>query len=409
MIAITLIILFAPHILSLESVSYSDQELPKTQHPDVGLNVLELIEKYNYPVERHRDIQTDDGYLLEIHRIPYGLKNGPAENKPVIFLMHGLLSSSADWINMGPEKSLGFLLADMGYDVWMGNARGNTWSRKHVSLNPDGFFDQRKFWAFSWNEIGMYDLPAMIDYILEVTNQNSLYYIGHSQGTTSFFVMGSERPEYNKKIRLMVALAPVAYMSHATNPFLQVLSPLEGVLEVLAGLIGIYEFMPSQQGLETIGSIFCRDGAIFQEMCAGIIFLIGGFDSQQLNRTLIPVMMSNTPAGASVKQFVHYAQGVTTFQFRKYDFGLVENLVKYGSRKPPSYGLNNIEAPVALFYGKNDWLASVVDVEKLAKKLPNVVKQYLVPFDKFNHLDFLWAIDVVPLLYESVFDLLAQY
>lgn len=101
----------------------------------------------------------------------------------------------------------------------MGNVRGNSYSRKHVLYDPDGSrSDREKFWKFSWHEIGVYDTPTMIDYILSVTGQKTLHYIGHSQGTTAFFVMCAEKPEYNAKIRLMHALAPVAYMDHAVSP-----------------------------------------------------------------------------------------------------------------------------------------------------------------------------------------------
>ena len=49
---------------------------------------------------------------------------------------------------MGPEKGLGYLLADLGYDVWLGNARGTTWSRKHIIYNPNR--DLRDFWSFRY-------------------------------------------------------------------------------------------------------------------------------------------------------------------------------------------------------------------------------------------------------------------
>lgn len=58
--------------------------------------------------------------------------------------------------------------------------------------------------------MGVFDLPKMIDFALNHTQNKDLYYIGHSQGTAAFFVMGSVRPEYNSKIKLMTALAPVA-------------------------------------------------------------------------------------------------------------------------------------------------------------------------------------------------------
>lgn len=60
---------------------------------------------------------------------------------------------------------------------------------------------------------GVYDLPATIDYVSSQTNYTKFHYVGHSQGMTAFFVMTSERPEYNEKFLLVTALAPVAYMT----------------------------------------------------------------------------------------------------------------------------------------------------------------------------------------------------
>lgn len=110
----------------------------------------------------------------------------------------------------------GFLLYNLGYDIWMLNARGNDYSTGHLKYNRTGD-DRRDYWNFSWHEIGIYDLPATIDYILKQTDYSRLHYIGHSQGTTTFFVLCSEKPEYNDKISLMVAMAPVVFIGHNNN------------------------------------------------------------------------------------------------------------------------------------------------------------------------------------------------
>lgn len=110
------------------------------------------------------------------------------------------------------------MLADLGYDVWLGNARGNHYSRHNEFHNPDKH--KAKFWNFSWHEIGTIDLPAMIDYVLAKSGQEKLHYIGHSQGTTVFYVMCSEKPEYNDKIKAMFSLAPVAYMKNIISPLM---------------------------------------------------------------------------------------------------------------------------------------------------------------------------------------------
>lgn len=72
----------------------------------------------------------------------------------------------------------------------------------------------------------------MIDYVLEQTGFEKLHYIGHSQGTTSFFVMGSQLPSYNDKILSMQALAPVAFMSNLRSPFVRAASLFLNTLDV---------------------------------------------------------------------------------------------------------------------------------------------------------------------------------
>lgn len=131
---------------------------------------------------------------------------------------------------------LGYRLADEGFDVWLGNSRGNFYS-----TNPINYFNSiprilpqfgKSFWQFSWHEIGFYDLPASIDYVLQTTGKPKLHYVGHSQGTTAFFVMASERPEYNEKIVTMHALAPVAFMTNVKSIPVRIIEPFRSTLQV---------------------------------------------------------------------------------------------------------------------------------------------------------------------------------
>ncbi|XP_059057965.1 lipase 1-like [Achroia grisella] len=356
---------------------------------DVKLSVGELILKYGHPLERH-EVVTEDGYILTMFRIP---KKGP-----VVFLMHGLLGSADDFVIGGPEVSLAYLLANDGYDVWLGNARGNKHSRRHISLNSS----EPIFWEFSWHEIGFYDLPAMIDYTLNITNKKSLYYVGHSQGTTSFFVMGSLRPEYNEKIILMIALAPAAYMSHTKSPLVRLLAPISSTINTVLKSLGIHEYLPNSPIVRTLISILCDTEQMAGVLCMYILMMFSGLTSE-INITVLPVLIGHVPSGGSINQVLHYVQEVKSGKFRQFDHGNDGNMVKYGRKTPPSYPLEKISVPIYLVYSGNDLLCQQEDIYKLCGKLKNCTDIYRISDEyQFNHLDFVWSKHFKSLVYERI-------
>ncbi|KPI97392.1 Lipase 3 [Papilio xuthus] len=390
---------YIDELIRSESYNYI---FPDNTLEDAKLDVPGLIRKYKYPMEVH-EVTTSDGYILQMHRIPHGRDQNqvPDPKRPIVFLMHGLLCSSADWVMSGPGSAFGYLLAEEGYDVWMGNARGNYYSRKHISVNPDDI----DFWQFSWDEIGDIDLPTMIDYILDHTEREKIYYVGHSQGTTVFFVMCSLHPEYNYKIKAMHAFSPIAFMAHNESPLLKAMASFDNSMKILSALIGVGEVMSNNLFLKWAGESFCKDQAITQAICSNILFYIGGWSDEQLNTTMMPVYFGHTPAGSSVRQFIHYEQGFFTKDFRRYNHGPLKNIVLYGTRLPPKYDLSNILVPVFLYYSNIDPLAAVPDVNRLYKELGSKSKMMIL-LPSFNHFDYVWGINANTLLYDVVIRLM---
>ncbi|EFN63585.1 Lipase 3 [Camponotus floridanus] len=109
---------------------------------DSILDTPEMIRKAGYPAESHV-VMTEDGYLLTLHRIPGGNDSLP------VLVQHGLFCSSADWVVLGKGKAFAYLLADQGYDVWLGNFRGNTYSKAHIFLSPLN----TTFWNFRVSQL----------------------------------------------------------------------------------------------------------------------------------------------------------------------------------------------------------------------------------------------------------------
>ncbi|XP_032664161.1 lipase 3-like [Odontomachus brunneus] len=406
----------------------------------------ELIKTHGYIAETH-NVWTEDDYRLRVHRVlpsddripPVSLDDHTNDwnvadiydsnhnssvspeschqtsetpcaftsSKVPVLLFHGLLSSSADWVLLGSHNALAYVLCDNGFDVWLGNARGNSYSRNHKYYSVK----DSEFWNFSWHEIGYYDIPALIDYILNKTGHTKLYYIGYSQGTTAFYVMGSERPEYNDKVKSMISLAPIAYLANQKSPLLKCLVYFYRLMEWGSVVCNVHQCFPRNKWWQTrLLSSFVRTAprAMTKGFCYCWFHLIAGFGSDQLDKLILPSIFGHFPAGASTKQVFHYAQLITSKSFQKYDHGAELNKALYGSIKPPEYNLSKVKTPVTIFYSDNDFLTHTTDVLKLAKKLPNVKQVKKIQYDKFNHIDYLWGRDAKTLLYINIVKILKK-
>lgn len=385
----------------VEPASYNFDTLSMLENPDVVLSVPGIITRHGYICETHTVIS--QGYVLNIHRIPRS-KHGRLVPSKTVLLQHGLFASSADWIMNGPGKGLAYVLADAGYDVWMSNIRGNRYSKDHVWFKTNS----QAYWDFSWHEVALHDVPAVIDYILKTKGTDTkITYIGHSMGTTILFAMLTMKPEYNDILSAGFALAPVVYLSDMKSP-LKSMAPIASNLAYLDELQGTYEFIPKNSALGKISST-CNGENMDSLICKNIVFYLCGFNERQFNKTLLPVFLAHLGTGTSWKTALHFSQEILSGKFQKFDYGYLSNWRIYGSGSPPEYDLSKVTVPIKLFWSKNDLLSSEKDVMQLYNKLPTKPEMFLVPDEKFNHLDYLWAIDAPRLLNNEVLNSLHTY
>ncbi|KAE9322187.1 hypothetical protein PR003_g17300 [Phytophthora rubi] len=387
-----------------------------TVDPDVGKTVVEIVQARGYAIETHQ-VTTSDRYVLTMYRLPKTYSetqsgSAAAANKPAVHLQHGLLDSSFTFVSNFRNQSLAYVLADAGFDVWLGNNRGTTWSRSHLDYSTD----DAEFWDFTWEDMGLYDLPAFVNHILDITGRSTVSYVGHSEGTTQAFVGFSKNQEIAKKVDYFGALAPVAWTGHTTAQLFVALAKLKVDNAFLN--LGFTSFLPHTDLLETLLSdVVCTN---LDKLCDSAIGLIAG-PSVNLNATRIPVYLSQTPAGTSVKNMAHYAQGIRDDTFASYDYGcscvrllginlcsslICKNKAVYGSFDPPAYPVGAMVYPRTGFYiGATDTFATSADIAQIRAGLPSGTIVHEKTVAAFSHLDFTWAQNANELVYQ---DLLAQ-
>jgi pimeloyl-ACP methyl ester carboxylesterase len=387
-------------------------------------------------------VTTDDGYILTVHHI---FPSAAAPPAGVVLLQHGVLDSSDTWVLTSedvPNECLPFLLATLGWDVYLGNTRGNVYSQAHHTLSPT----DPAFWQFTFDEFAHYDLPAKIDFILGRTGAQKLVYVGHSEGTLMMFAHSTISPNIADKVELFVALAPVTSVAHIYGGFLRYISELpasvieflfgnkdilprgstlgelvpalcklepsvcDDVMCLLAGCLGQSTVNTSRLADITAYVLACSDDVreASHAFCACVLSLslslswslllsISLPPSLPLSHSLVTAPLSTRthshfPSGSSVMNILHYKQLVENGGFRMYDFGsAAANNAHYNQSTPPDYPLGSFSVRTAFFTGSQDTLADPTDVQALLAAVPAATIAYKENFDDYGHADFIWV------------------
>ena len=380
---LTTILLQLSQLTKTAQMAYSEDQtlvdfkgiFGKPQDPaQCSVSFVQRIIPAEYPFETHT-VVSEDGYYLTLIRMQAKgttMRNG----KPVVFLMHGLGNGAENYYQNGEEKALAFLLANAGFDVWLGNNRGSRFSRRHRTFS----IYSKQFWNFSFDQLARYDLPAFLQYVNGVTGSRQIRYIGHSQGNTQMFAALSDpviRPLVVPYIKEFHSLASIVFLNKNKVPVFSLGSYFIKQVQELAYKLGVNYLNLAGCGFNQTELNYwnslcrstpakCYKQAKMQNIHPSAI--------DNWARAGYRHVMSHS--GTSAMSMIHFgqlakAQSSDQNVFPKYDYGAQGNQKFYGRPAPPSYDLSLITESVFLWAGTDDALSTPAEIAVLQSELKN--------------------------------------
>ncbi|XP_050205022.1 triacylglycerol lipase 2-like isoform X2 [Mercurialis annua] len=347
-----------------------------------------------YICQEHK-VTTEDGYILSMQRLPADSFGTPSY-KPPVLLQHGILTDGSIWLYNSPNQSLAFILADNGFDVWIGNSRGTTHSKGHTSLCPK----DPDYWNWSWDELAAFDLPATINYVHSQTAQK-LHYVGQSLGSLTVLAALSQEKLLNT-VGAVALFTPIAYLGHTKSLMAKAVSNL--FLAEAFYWLGLHEFLPSGVATSMLFEDICNKPGF---NCSDIMSAITG-PNCCIDPSSEHVL---EPQPTATKTMIHLSQMVRRGNLAMYDYGnIIENMVHYKKLTPPTYDLTMIPNDIPLFLGcgEKDFLVDERDMQILLNKLQDhdTDKLTVLKIKDYAHADFLFGFNANQVVYEPLIDFL---
>ena len=322
-----------------------------------------------------------------------------ANRRYPILMVHGLMQSSGAYC-ANDDDSLAFYLCKSGYDVWLGNNRCGL-GPEHSSLSTS----DPRMWSWNIQHLGVLDLAALMSRVLYETGFEKLGLVCHSQGTTQTFVAlaKEQRPELGERMSVFCALAPAAYagpmLERAYFRFIQCVPDslfrlVFGIHAFIPFMVAVHRWMPSRVygtlGYHVFSFLFQWTDARWDRGLRDRMFQFApvyvssetmrwwlGRDGFSRQRCIL----------ATDKVCKHEAEEDHRVERGIDDGRLRRDTAWYGPQMPP----------VAMWIAGSD---DLVDGKRLLQRFcngrePHVRVVHSKIIDEYEHLDVLWAMDVI--------------
>ncbi|KAE8389686.1 Alpha/Beta hydrolase protein [Aspergillus alliaceus] len=323
----------------------------------------------------------------------------PSKRKYPVLLMHGLLQSAGAYCT-NDEDSLAFYLCKSGYDVWLGNNRCGL-TPEHTTLSTS----DPRMWTWNIRHMGVLDLTALVSRVLYETGFEKLGLVCHSQGTTQTFVAlaKDQRPELGERLSVFCALAPAAYagplIDRSYFRFMRIISP-----DMFRIVFGIHAFIPFMMTVHRY-----LHPKIYGTLGYYVFSYLFGWSDTHWDRGLRDRMFQFAPVYVSAET-MRWWLGRECFATQKCilstrEVGLLETEEDHrfekgiddGSPRSDTAWYGCQAPPMALWVAGAD---NLVDGRKLLRRFRNgrephvhIVHEKII--GEYEHLDVLWAMDVI--------------
>lgn len=318
-------------------------------------------------------LTTNDGYYLTMFRLQGPIGHYPVHRTAVqsVLIMPGLGMSADSWFP-SPEhgEPMPIQLYEAGYDVWLASTRGTGSSSGHVKYDSGhSCEDSEKYWDWSFSEIGLYDIPAMLKHIKYMINQeveepfirhtDKVVFIGYDQGATSIlYGLSYKENEMHDYLRGAILLAPCVKMN------------------ILAGTMGYHYYKDIYGDISMIG-LHAMQGTNWDsyrpEICA------------HLGKMWCDQETVWKQEAFSSKALAHFFQNGIENRFQEFadDYTLGKE-----NRVTSDIPLNNIQkTPIAIFYGDADRVCPMDQTEWMMGRIGKMVYGNY-QFGGYSHEDF---------------------
>jgi hypothetical protein len=199
-------------------------------------------------------------------------------------------------------------------------------------------------------------------------------------------------PDYfREKIKLFIALAPVARVDNMKSGFLKFLKNAK--FHKILKATNQFEVFPGNEVSNNFNRWISKNLPSISNLALEMIS-DDNINNSNNDRERVGVYLSHYPAGASLQSLNHFIQNLESKNFLQYDYKTEANMRIYGTPFPGKYDLDKVYGvPIALFGGKDDKLACEEDIEWLREKLERNVIFYNI-YEKMGHLTFLLSKDI---------------